>query len=140
MVLIVDTFEVPSVVISKRLFRSERVKELGDVSAGTIKRVLRTPGVYGMHRECFDDMDIARMRYYFNEVVEVFGNVVYVNKSKRTVKHYSIVRDGDGVVVDLSEIRDEESSGEGRDKTGFLPHVKAQEAEIVVFPEDEDED
>ena len=133
-----DTFAVSSLAVSRRLFRCERVEELGDVSPETIGRVLRTPGVYGMHRECFDELDIRRMKYYFNEVVEVAENVMYVNKSKRTVKYYSIVRSACGEVVDFVEIGDEESSGEERDKTGFLPHIRAQEAEVVVFPEDED--
>ncbi|CAD25288.1 hypothetical protein [Encephalitozoon cuniculi GB-M1] len=137
MVLVIDTFEVPSVVISRRLFRSSEVVEVEEVSMGTIKRVLTAGGIYSIHKECFSDEEIRQMKYYFNEVVEVLGNVQYINKSRRVVKYYAVIRGSDGVPIDLDEIREEED-GRACDKTAFLPYVKAQEEEIVIFPDDED--
>ncbi|ADM11387.1 uncharacterized protein Eint_040980 [Encephalitozoon intestinalis ATCC 50506] len=137
MVLIVDTFEVPSLLISQKLFRSSSVVEIEEVTKETIDEVLTADGVYSIHKECFDYERIRWMKYYFNEVVEVFANVQYINKSKKVVRYYSIVRDAEGVATDLVEIKEDEEK-EAYDKTAFLPHVQAQEEEIVIFPDDED--
>ncbi|KAG5859912.1 hypothetical protein KMI_04g07210 [Encephalitozoon hellem] len=137
MALIVDTFEVPSELISQKLFRSADVRGIEEVSLGTIEEVLAGEGIYSIHRECFSCEEIRWMKYYFNEVVEVFANVQYVNKSKKIVKYYSIVRDCNGAVIDLAEIKESEDE-ETHDKTAFLPYIKAQEEEIVIFPDDED--
>lgn len=137
MTLVIDTFEVPSLFISRKLFRSLKVTDIEEVSLETIENVLMGEGIYSIHKECFSHDDIRWMKYYSNEVVEVFANVQYINKSKKIVKYYSIVRDFDGTAIDLVEIKENEDE-EIYDKTAFLPYIKAQEEEIVIFPDDED--
>ncbi|AFN82864.1 hypothetical protein EROM_040970 [Encephalitozoon romaleae SJ-2008] len=137
MALVIDTFEVPSLLISRKLFRSLKVMDIEEVSLETIEDVLTVEGIYSIHKECFSYDDIRWMKYYFNEVVEVFANVQYINKSKKVVKYYSIIRDLDGTAIDLVEIKENENE-EIHDKTAFLPYIKAQGEEIVIFPDDED--
>lgn len=138
MPLIIDTFEVPASLISQRLFRCSDMIELKGISKKVIEMVLtNNDGIYFVHKECAGD-EICGIKYYFNEIVEVFTNVQYINKNRKLVKYYVIGRNGYGAVCSLTEMKGAEESENPVDKTAFLPHLGAQEEEIVIFPDDED--
>lgn len=124
-------------MICRKLFHCGEVVELGRISSETINTVVGSDRVYCVHRERDED-EVRQMKYYFNEVVEVVGNVRYMNKSRRVVKHYLVRKNADGVVDDLVEIKEVSEREESVDKTGFLPHLRAQDSEVVVFPDDEE--
>lgn len=135
MPLIVDTFETPAVLVSRKLFGSDEITELSDVSMEVVREILCGNGIYYTHMECSSDK-LCSMKYYFNEVVEVLTNVRYINKNKKVVKYYSIERDGED--ISLREIKECTGIDESVDKTAFLPHLRVQEEELVIFPQDED--
>jgi hypothetical protein len=138
MPLIVDSYDVPAALISHKLFRRSEVVEIETVDGPTIEDAIMSEGLYCVHRE--RDIDgLEALKYYFNEIVEVGTSVMYINKSKKVVRYYTIHRNGDGLAEDLRELREVEDSRECVDKTAFLPHIRAQEEEIVIFPEDEED-
>lgn len=134
MPLIVDTFDVPAALIAQKLFQTADVVEIESLCRETVERILAGRDVFCVHRECVEN--VQEMRYYFNEVVEVLANVRYINKNKKSVRYYLVGKNGDGVAESVSEIRECERTDE-MDKTAFLPHVRAQGDEIVIFPDDE---
>lgn len=136
MPLIIDTYEVPALFISRKIFKSDEIEEIKKTPSDILE--ISKDKIYFIHGE--DDLSARHVKYYFNEVVEVGMNMIYYNKAKKQVKYYKIDRDNDGFATDIVEIMEENIIKDSVDKTNFLPYLRAQDDEIVLFPENEDDD
>lgn len=79
MLLIIDTFEVPALLISQKLFRSTNIIEIERISKKIFEEIASKDEIYCIHKECIGD-ELRLIKYYFNEIVEVFTNVQYIMK------------------------------------------------------------
>ncbi|KAI5153034.1 hypothetical protein ENBRE01_3098, partial [Enteropsectra breve] len=71
---------------------------------------------------------------YFNKIYYVeMGKIVCLHKSARQIKYYDI-ETGKPIVFEKKE---EEMPTV--DKTEFLPQLQAQDGDLVLFPEEDDE-
>jgi hypothetical protein len=140
MILIIDVFNVPSkkvvgllkikgreTVLTKEVF----IAELDCLSKD----------VYTLHKEESEEI-LRHVKYYFNEIYEVVDDLlVYINKKRRIIKRYDIIRLHNGCVTGFKEILSKNRpSVESPIKKDYLPFIKAQDGETVRFPDDEEED
>ena len=73
------------------------------------------------------------IRYCFNKIYYAEkGKIVFIHKSARQIRYYDL---GTGKLIDFPKTEDAEKM----DKSEFLPQLKAQDGEIVLFPEEDDE-
>lgn len=82
-----------------------------------------------------------RIKYYFNRIYFVEKDrIVCINKAAQRIKFYDI-KTGKLITFDQrTEETDCASKIKTVDKTEFLPQLQAQNGEIVIFPEQEDEE
>lgn len=120
MILIIDSYFVPAEKICNALYRGRALRPFPGSEDGV---------VYFVHAECVPDLD--RCRHLAEEIAEARdGRVFVINKRRRSIAWYRV--EGTGLVRE-----------DGPRKTGpaprrALPHLRAQEDEVVFFPSDED--
>ncbi|KAF9763267.1 hypothetical protein NGRA_1387 [Nosema granulosis] len=135
MVLIIDTYEIPARDIAMALFKRSEVTiepvSLENLTDGSFED---SDKIYYIHKETI--FNLRTIKYYFNEIIEVDSFVVHLNKKRKTLKYYRIIKTTNK--LKLEEIKQSRKLT-SFDKTSFLPYLKAQEDEIVIFPEDDDE-
>lgn len=133
MPLIIDTYEVPACEISKAILNNANIEpvDLDLIFGGSF---VDKDKIYYVHKEV--EFDLRRVKYYFNEIIEVDTFIMYINKRRRSLKYFRMINvDGKFKVEEIKESRKSTSF----DKTNFLPYLKAQENEIVIFPEEDEE-
>ncbi|KAI4291819.1 hypothetical protein PAPHI01_1093 [Pancytospora philotis] len=78
--------------------------------------------------------NIREIKYYFNRIYSVEGGkIVCMHKSARQLKCYDC-ETGRPIRFEVGK-----EGVEVVDKTAFLPFLRAQEGELVLFPDDSDE-
>ncbi|KAK6089647.1 hypothetical protein P3W45_001413 [Vairimorpha bombi] len=132
MKLIVDKYEIPADSISEQIFRTKETRKitLKDVINGNVDSTL----VYHIHEE---EEDTRKLKYFFNEIVEIKNNLVYINKRRKVVKYYNIIKIEDDYL--FKEIRQEDIKKVVIDKSAYLPHLRVQQDEVVIFPCEDEE-
>lgn len=131
MKLVVDSYEIPGIVISKQIFKCSNITELKDIN--DITEIKDT--VYCVHEE---SCDLRKIKYYFNEIVEIKNNLVYYNKRKKVIKYYNIILNNEGYI--FKEIKQQIGNKVFINKNEYLPHLKVQENEVVIFPNEDEEE
>lgn len=121
MPLIIESYFNPESRISSLLFPGKQFT--------FVDRPLCDPDGYYYTRE-----EIARpIKYYFSKIYYVEGDrIVCLDKAARLIKHYYLDT-GKQIVLKRTVTKE-------IDKTGFLPQLDAQEGDVVLFPEEEDEE
>lgn len=78
------------------------------------------------------------IKYYFDKIYYVADNkIVFIHKKMRKIKYYDL---NTGKLIKFE--RDNENNKPKPDlidKTNFLPQLKAQDGDLVLFPESDDE-
>lgn len=132
MPLIIDTYEVPAGEIASAIYRNSNVQPL---SFESLRRgeIQDDNKLYFVHKEI--EFDLRKIKYYFNEIIEVDTFIMQINKLRKSVRYFRYTTEGNLKIEEIKKMHKEKSF----DKTSFLPHLKAQEDEIVIFPEDDEE-
>ncbi|WUR03312.1 uncharacterized protein VNE69_04138 [Vairimorpha necatrix] len=129
MKLVIDKYEIPGNIISEQIFRTKEVQDISNVHD------LDPHVVYCIHEE---SPDLRKIKWYFNEIVEIRNNLVYINKKRKIVKYYNIIRERGEII--FKEIKNDIKIENKINKNDFLPHLEAQNDEVVIFPNEEEDE
>ncbi len=124
MPLIIETYDIPYTKISNLLF------------PGKIFTYVGVPISENEDLFCYTrDIDNVReIKYHFTKIYFVEnGKIVGVDKKSQKIRLYDI---NTGKLIKFTE----EAMEVKIDKTEYLPQMAAQSGELVVFPDDEDEE
>ncbi|KAF7683325.1 hypothetical protein TCON_1459 [Astathelohania contejeani] len=138
MVLIIESFEVPAQRISNYFFPGQEIKLMDDISdcyTALNKKILYVNNL---------NSNLEKLKYYSNEIFEVVSDdlLLHINKKKHFINNYKILRNVDGMVFGFEKKNEERADKDECneiDKTEYLPYLKAQNDEIVYFPNEEDD-
>lgn len=125
MPLIVESYHIPYTRIADLLFPK--------TSFTYIDRPVSEPPDAEIY--CYAREELAReIRYYFNKIYYIEKNrIVCIHKTAKQIKYYDLAT---GKMI---KFRDDGERGAVLDKSGFLPQLRAQEGDLVLFPEEDDE-
>jgi len=129
MPLIIESYFQPFTKISEKMFPGKKIVFLD--------RPVSEPPDDAVFYYCREE-SAREIKYYFNKIYYIEGNrIAYLNKIKREIRYYDT---GTGQLIQFS-VNDNEPEDRKIDKSSFLPHLKVQEGELVLFPDnDSDED
>lgn len=127
MPLIIDSYECPYTRITSLLFPEQEVEYLD----APISESENEETYYYIHEE---QANVEAVKYYFNKIYYPEGDkIVCIYKRARKIKYYDLN------TGNLIQLEAGEDGAEVVDKSAFLPYLKAQEGELVLFPEEDDE-
>lgn len=142
MPLIVESYFNPYTKIAKLLFPknkfeylefpiSEDASKNENLSDNDLTNNITDDSSFYYTRE--ENPNCRAIKYYFNKIYYIEKNkIVCIHKSARTIKYYDLET---GKLISFDKKKEIETI----DKTAFLPQLKAQEGELVLFPEEDDE-
>lgn len=126
MPLIIETYENPYYKISDKLFPGQEFTFIDKpISEGTSEQFCYTR----------KELDSDRIMYYFNRICYIENDkIVSIDKTAQKIKFY----DKDtGKLIKFEENIEEVTPV---DNKSYLPQLNAQNGELVIFPDEEDED
>lgn len=126
MPLIVESYEWPYTKIASLLFPGQEFTYVDSPMSEPASELF-----------CYTRLEDRpeRIKYYFNRIYFVEkGRIVCINKIAQKVKLYDL---NTGKLISFQQPPEDPKPVE---KSEFLPQMQAQSGEIVVFPEEDDED
>lgn len=125
MPLIIETYFTPYTKIAELMFEG--------IEFTYIDRPVSEPADEEMY--CYTREEGSReIKYYFNKIYYIEnGKIVCIHKTAKQIKYYD---EKTGKLINFQKERKDE---EALDKTEFLPQLRAQDGELVIFPEEDDE-
>lgn len=145
MILIIEDFHTPAEKIRKILFPQKTFNKITRIDQKCFETLYELvdniDSNFYVRLECFSDNQIDKLKFYFDQIYEVDGNLLkYLNKRKRVTKLYDISRENIGI-TDIREITENISTQFEEMDIGksAKPYLNAQdEEEVVLYPSDEE--
>lgn len=127
MPLIIESYDFPYTVIATKLFPGKEFTY--------INKPCSEPSDSELFCYTRDIDDYNSIKYYFNRIyfVENGNRIVGVNKILQKIKIYDL--QSGNLIKFQEEIKENKI-----DKSAFLPQMAAQNGDLVVFPDEEDEE
>jgi len=127
MPLIIESYDVPHTKIANILFKNKVFKHISEPCIEPEEQ-----DVYAYTRK--DEDDYRAISYYFKKILYFEnGRIVCTDKIAHKIVLYD-PETGKPIVFSRNQ------PSEQIDKTDFLPQINAQNGDIVIFPDQEDED
>lgn len=132
MPLIIESYDIPYTRIADLLFPNSTFEHISVAQLESLQHADTStePCCYTRVED-----DPRPVRYYFNRIYYVeSGKIVCVDKRAQKIKAYDL---STGRPVDAPASRRSDAKV---DKSGFLPQLQAQKGELVIFPDEEEDD
>ncbi|ELA41218.1 uncharacterized protein VICG_01707 [Vittaforma corneae ATCC 50505] len=132
MPLIIESYDCPYTKIASLLFPEQEFTYID-------KPVSEPASELFCYTRAEDNPD--KIKYYFNRIYFIEKErIVCINKASQRIKFYDI---NTGKLITFEQ-RTEDADGVSKiktvDKTDFLPQLHAQNGEIVIFPDQEEDE
>lgn len=127
-ILIIESYFEPYTVIAEKLFPQ---------AVGQFKYIAKScllENVTDRYYYTRAELPASEIGYYFNKIYYVENDkIVAINKAARQIMYYDKET---GRPITFSRVEREETVN----KTAYMPQLRAQEGEHVIFPEDDEDE
>lgn len=132
MPLIIESYDLPYTRIADLLFPNDIFQYISVLQLESLECVDTNNELYCYTRA---EDDSRPVRYYFSKIYYIEdGQIVCINKTAQKIKTYDL-NTGRPVYAPSSCRRETKI-----DKSEFLPQLMAQKGELVLFPDEEEDD
>lgn len=126
MPIVIETYTQPYSIIAAKLFTEESFTYLDKPITESNEKTF-----YYTRRE----LDCERICYYFSKIYYIEANkIVAIDKTAQRIKYYDLE------TGKLIRFETQEPQQQSNPDLSSLPHMYAQSGDIVVFPENEEDD